>query len=81
MTALDDIPALAVTGTDANLLRHGQPIMLTRGQVDEMRGMTSAYAALGKDPVAIGEFKSGRFFPTRVFNLPMKWKIADVDYS
>ena len=81
VTALDDIPALAVTGTDANLLRHGQPIMLTRGQVDEMRGMTSAYAALGKDPVAIGEFKSGRFFPTRVFNLPMKWKIADVDYS
>jgi len=81
VTALDDIPALAVTGTDANLLRHGQPIVLTRGQVDEMRGMTSAYAALGKDPVAIGEFKSGRFFPTRVFNLPMKWKIADVDYS
>ena len=81
VTALDDIPALAVTGIDANLLRHGQPIVLTRGQVDEMRGKTSAYAALGKDPVAIGEFKLGRFYPTRVFNLPMKWKIADVDYS
>ncbi|HEY4171045.1 MAG TPA: tRNA pseudouridine(55) synthase TruB, partial [Reyranella sp.] len=29
-TALDDIPALALTGTQADRLRHGQPVLLTR---------------------------------------------------
>ncbi len=79
-TVLDDIPALAVTGLEANRLRQGQAISLTRAQADQVRGQTLAYAAQGIQIIALGEIKAGQFCPTRVFNLPRKGTI-DVDYN
>jgi len=79
-TALDDIPALAITGMEALRLRQGQSVTLTRPQINQMCGEPIAYAAVGSQAVALGEIRNGQFHPTRVFNLPMKGKI-DVDYS
>ena len=79
-TALDDIPALAVTGHDAQRLRRGQAVMLTRGQLEKACDEPTVYAAFGSRAVALGEVRDGQFHPTRVFNLPIKGKI-DVDYE
>ena len=78
-TALDDIPALAITGIEALRLRRGQAITLTRPQINQVCEEPVAYAAVGSQAVALGEIRGGQFHPTRVFNLPMKGKI-DVDY-
>ena len=80
-TVLDDIPALAVTGREAQRLRQGQPLLLNRNQTDKVCGRSHAYAALGNSVVALGEVKSGQFRPTRVFHLPIKGKHIDVDYG
>jgi len=76
-TALDDIPALAVTDQEAAQLRLGQAI-LARGRVSPREEAVSegdAFAALpvfcrsrGGDPVAIAAFERGELRPTRVFN-------------
>ncbi len=79
-TALDDIPALAITGSEAQRLRQGQAISLTRGQALQVCGNRVAYAIHGRQAVALGEIRAGRFCPTRVFNLPMKGSY-DVDYG
>ncbi len=77
-TVLDDIPALAVTGLEANRLRQGQAISLTRRQADQVRGHITAYAAQGAQAICLGEIRAGQFCPTRVFNLPRKGCV-DVD--
>ncbi|MBH0237672.1 tRNA pseudouridine(55) synthase TruB [Methylobrevis sp. L22] len=66
-TALDDIPALAVSAADANRLRNGQPVLLRGRDAPTFEG--SAYAVSQGDLVALGELEQGSFHPTRVFNL------------
>jgi tRNA pseudouridine55 synthase len=72
-TALDDIPALAVTEPEASLLRQGQPIPVFRkadlerlGQAQE--GDTVCAISAGK-PVALARLDQGRLCPVRVLNL------------
>ncbi len=62
-TALVDIPALALTGPQADRLRRGQPVRVL-GTAD---GTVCAMAA-GK-PVALAEIAAGEVRPVRVFNL------------
>lgn len=62
-TALVDIPALALTGPQADRLRSGQPVRVL-GTAD---GTVCAMAA-GK-PVALAEIAAGEVRPVRVFNL------------
>lgn len=62
-TALDDIPALALSEADAARLLHGQPIAAGRG----MAG--TALATLAGKPVALVEANGPFLEPRRVFNL------------
>ena len=76
-TALDDIPALAVTDQEATLLRQGQAI-LARGRVssrqeavadDDAVTVPSVYCrSRSGDPIAITLFDKGELRPVRVFN-------------
>jgi len=77
-TALDDIPALAVTDQEAASLRLGQAI-LARGRVslreeaDEGEGGSPTAPPVfcrsrSGDPIAITAFERGELRPTRVFN-------------
>lgn len=75
-TALDDIPALAVTDQEASSLRLGQAI-LARGRVslraeavegDAPLGVPVYCRSRGGDPVAIATFERGELRPSRVFN-------------
>ncbi len=80
-TALDDIPALAVTDYEASQLRQGRAIVLLPHLAQELRAQARprtiagedasrvAVAMDGADAVALGEFRAGRFQPSRVFNL------------
>jgi tRNA pseudouridine55 synthase len=80
-TALDDIPALAVTAEEAFRLRQGRGIVLLPHQVEELRSKRrprvvsgedmsrAALATLQGQAVAIGDARAGRFEPVRVFQL------------
>jgi len=65
-TALDDIPALALTEAQADLLRHGQPVFLTR---DVPPSDTLARAECGQKLVALVRSDGVSLQPVRVFNL------------
>ncbi len=65
-TALDDIPALALTGTQADRLRHGQPVLLTR---DAPPSGTLVRAESGSKLVALVRSDGAALQPVRVFNL------------
>jgi tRNA pseudouridine55 synthase len=65
-TALDDIPALAMTGTQADRLRHGQPVLLTR---DAPPSGTLIRAEEGSKLVALVRSDGAALQPVRVFNL------------
>jgi tRNA pseudouridine55 synthase len=83
-TALDDIPALAITGEEASRLRQGREIVLLPHQVEAFREMRRPRSINGEDAsriclatetvggeqlgVALGEVRAGRFMPVRVFN-------------
>jgi len=78
-TALDDIPALAVTNEDAFKLSQGRPIVLLPRQVETLKtrlaspdgdGFASrtVLATSGGVLVAICEMRAGQLGPTRVFN-------------
>lgn len=67
-TALDGIPALAMTERDAARLRRGQAVILRGRDAPVVSG--PAYAVFGGLPVALGEVDKGAFNPRRVFNLP-----------
>jgi tRNA pseudouridine55 synthase len=67
-TALDDIPALAVSGQDAVRLKRGQPVLLRGRDAPILNG--PVYATSRGTLVAVGEVSQGEFRPTRVFNLP-----------
>jgi tRNA pseudouridine55 synthase len=80
-TALDDIPALAVTAEEAFRLRNGRPIVLLPHVVEALRaqrrprivsGQDMSRAALARhdgQAIALGDVKAGRFAPVRLFNL------------
>jgi tRNA pseudouridine55 synthase len=77
-TALDGIPALAVTGTDAVRLRSGNPIVVRAGLLarieqealagDDLQGLTVFLSSAGGEPIALAEFAGGELRPFRVFN-------------
>jgi len=81
-TALDDIPALAVTHEDAFRLRQGRSIVLLPRQVEALKTrLSSRFSGSGDAPrtvsataadgaiVALCELRAGRLSPTRVFHL------------
>ncbi|MEI9996015.1 MAG: tRNA pseudouridine(55) synthase TruB [Rhizomicrobium sp.] len=78
-TALDGIPALAVTGPDAVRLRSGNPILIRATQFariaegqpqdGDLQGLTVFLQTSEGEPVALAEFASGELRPFRVFNL------------
>ncbi len=65
-TALDDIPALALTEAQADRLRHGQPVLLTR---DAPPAGALARAEAGSRLVALVQSDGVAVKPVRVFNL------------
>jgi tRNA pseudouridine55 synthase len=72
-TALDDIPALAVTTEDAFRLTQGRSIVLLPRQVETLRARLPASRTVsarhGTRIVALCEMRAGRLNPTRVFHL------------
>ncbi len=66
-TALDDIPALAVSPADAARLHRGQAVLLRGRDAAVIRG-TVQVASSGQ-LVAIAEIDRGEIVPKRVFNL------------
>ncbi|WP_091735201.1 tRNA pseudouridine(55) synthase TruB [Phenylobacterium immobile] len=73
-TALDDIPALAVTDEDAFRLKQGRSIVLLPRQQEAVQarlkpGSRAVSAMMGKTMVALCEMRDGRLEPSRVFNL------------
>lgn len=82
-TALDDIPALAVTEEEVFQLKQGRSIVLLPRQAKELKehrrprligGKDCTFTALavcGEVAVALGDAQAGKFQPSRVFNLPL----------
>ncbi|MHA1151307.1 MAG: tRNA pseudouridine(55) synthase TruB [Alphaproteobacteria bacterium] len=72
-TALDDIPALALTEIEANRLRRGQAVsMLARANRERIREFENGviiYATTGGKPVALARYEAGDIHPVRVLNL------------
>jgi tRNA pseudouridine55 synthase len=66
-TALDDIPALAVSPADAARLHRGQAVLLRGRDATIFRGMVQV--AVSGQLVAIAEVYRGEIVPRRVFNL------------
>ncbi|HET7849494.1 MAG TPA: tRNA pseudouridine(55) synthase TruB [Pseudolabrys sp.] len=66
-TALDDIPALAVSGHDAARLQRGQAVLL-RGRDAPILGGPVHVTAQGR-LIALAEVDRGEIVPKRVFNL------------
>ncbi len=76
-TALDGIPALAITGPDAVRLRSGNPILIRPNMFariaeshlgDDHQGLTVFCSTGEGEPVALAEFAAGELRPFRVFN-------------
>jgi tRNA pseudouridine55 synthase len=66
-TALDDIPALALSAAEAGRLKRGQPVRLR--SADAHPEHKPVLALEGDKPVALAEVKDGFLLPRRVFNL------------
>ena len=73
LSALDDIPALPISGNEASKLRHGQtlPAISTtaRDRFQELLTGATAIAIEGDRPVALVEIKAGAVCPVRVLNI------------
>ena len=77
-TALDGIPALAVTGSDAARLRSGNSVLMRAGLFarireetsarDDLRGLTVYLSSAQGEPIALAELLGGELRPFRVFN-------------
>ena len=90
-TALDDIPALAVTDEDAFRLSQGRPIVLLPRQVETLRARLKPLTIGGQDASrtvlatnggrasALCEMRAGRLSPVRVFHLDLGE--TDVDHA
>ena len=72
-TALDDIPALAVTEVEAGRLRNGQPVSLLRkadlDRIADFRDGDTVLATTGERPVALTRYAAGEIRPVRVLKL------------
>lgn len=76
-TALDDIPALALTEAEAHRLRHGQSVaLLTRQDRERLKtlhdragGDGAVFAHLAGTPVALARVEGTEVRPVRVLNL------------
>jgi tRNA pseudouridine55 synthase len=66
-TALDDIPALAVSGADAARLQRGQAVLLRGRDAPNLRG--TVYVTASGQLLALAEVDRGEIVPKRVFNL------------
>jgi tRNA pseudouridine55 synthase len=66
-TALDDIPALAVDGSDAARLQRGQAVLLRGRDAPNFRG--PVYVTVKGRLLALAEMDRGEIVPKRVFNL------------
>ena len=66
-TALDDIPALAVSQADAARLQRGQAVLLRGRDAPIFRG--TVYVTASGRLVALAEVDRGEIVPKRVFNL------------
>jgi len=66
-TALDDIPALAVSRADAARLQRGQAVVLRGRDAPIFRG--PAYVTVAGQLLALAEVDHGEIVPKRVFNL------------
>jgi tRNA pseudouridine55 synthase len=66
-TALDDIPALAVSGADAARLQRGQAVLLRGRDAPIFTG--TVYVTAGGRLQALAEVDRGEIVPKRVFNL------------
>jgi tRNA pseudouridine55 synthase len=66
-TALDDIPALAVTRADAARLHRGQAVLLRGRDAPNCSG--TVYVTVAGRLLALAEIGNGELIPRRVFNL------------
>lgn len=66
-TALDDIPALAVTRADAARLHRGQAVLLRGRDAPHCSG--TVYVTVAGRLLALAEVGNGELIPKRVFNL------------
>ena len=83
-TALDDIPALALTTEDAFRLKQGRSVVLVPRQVEELRTRLVPRSVAGHDAGrtvlttfegrahALCELRAGRISPTRIFHLDLE---------
>jgi tRNA pseudouridine55 synthase len=71
-TALDDIPALALTEAEALRLRHGQSVVpllaADRARIDQLGSGAMVRATTGQTLVALAEIVAGGLRPVRVIN-------------
>jgi len=67
-SALQDLPALNLSSSDAARLRQGQPVLLRGRDAPIITG--PVYAVSKGALVALGEVSQGEFRPRRIFNLP-----------
>ena len=72
-TALDDIPALALTEAEAQRLRRGQPVpvlpVASRSPLEDIYLGAVVCAKAGGKPVALARIEGGEIRPVRVLNL------------
>ena len=72
-TALDDIPALALTDTEARRLQSGQSVpalqVARRTPFKDIDQGTIVCAVSGDKPVALAKLEGGEIRPVRVLNL------------
>jgi tRNA pseudouridine55 synthase len=66
-TALDDIPALAVSRADAARLQRGQAVLMRGRDAPVVRG--TVYVTVAGTLIALAEMDRGEIVPKRVFNL------------
>ena len=66
-TALDDIPALAVSRADAARLRQGRAVLMRGRDAPVLHG--TAYVTAAGKLIALAEVDRGEIIPRRVFNL------------
>ncbi len=83
-TALDDIPALALTESEARRLQSGSPVafarVASRHPQAEIAPDITCRAMLGKRLVALARIENGEIRPVRVMNLSDAQGVDDVDH-
>lgn len=66
-TALDDIPALAISSADAARLQRGQAVLMRGRDAPILRG--TVYVTTAGKLIALADVENGEIVPKRVFNL------------